>query len=78
MVSRALSQSYGQWIVGIIAYLTFRAAFSNNSNESGGTSEAFDFLQNEFGALMLGIIASGLFLYGVFTLIMARHRRIDV
>ncbi|HZH73795.1 MAG TPA: DUF1206 domain-containing protein [Mariniphaga sp.] len=65
-------------VIGIIAYLTFRAAFRNNSNGSGGTSEAFDFLQNEFGALMLGIIALGLLLYGVYTLINARHRRINV
>lgn len=35
-------------VIGIIAYLTFRAAFSNNSDDSGGTEEAFDFLQNEF------------------------------
>lgn len=65
-------------VIGIIAYLTFRAAFNNNSGESGGTAEAFDFLQNEFGTLMLGIIALGLLLYGVFTLITARHRRINV
>ena len=65
-------------VIGIIAYLTFRAAFTNNSDESGGTSEAFDFLQNEFGTLILGIIALGLVMYGIFTLIKARHRRVNV
>ena len=65
-------------VIGIIAYLTFRAAFTDNSDNGGGTKAAFDFLQNEFGTLMLGIIALGLVLYGIFTLIKARHRRVNV
>ncbi len=64
-------------VIGIIAFLTFRAAFSSNSDNGGGTKEAFDFLQNEFGALALGIIALGMVLYGIFMLVKARHRRMD-
>lgn len=65
-------------VIGIIAYLTFRAAFTSNSDNGGGTKEAFDFLQNEFGVLVLGVIALGLVLYGVFTIIKAKHRRVNV
>ncbi len=64
-------------VIGIIAYLTFRAAFTSNSGKSGGTKEAFDFLQNEFGTLILGVVALGLILYGIFMLIKARHRKVN-
>lgn len=65
-------------VVGIIAFLTFRAAFTSDSDNGGGTKEAFDFLQNEFGTVVLGVIALGLVLYGIFMLIKARHRVVDV
>lgn len=64
-------------VVGIIAFLTFRAALTSDSDNGGGTKEAFDFLQNEFGALVLGVIALGLVMYGVFMLIKARHRVVN-
>ena len=64
-------------VIGIIAYLMFRAAFYSSSQDSGGTKEAFDFLQNEFGTLMLGIVALGLFLYGIFMIIKARYRQVN-
>jgi hypothetical protein len=65
-------------VIGIIAFLTFRAAVTSNADNGGGTRDAFDFLQNEFGTLVLAAIAVGLFLYGIFTLIKARHREVNV
>jgi hypothetical protein len=65
-------------VIGIIAWLTFRAALTSDSGNGGGTKEAFDLLQYEFGALVLAIVALGLFLYGVFTLIKAKHRRLNI
>lgn len=65
-------------VIGIIAYLTFRASFTSNSDNGGGTKEAFDFLQNEFGTLILAVVALGLVLYGIFMLIKARHRKVNV
>ncbi len=65
-------------VVGIIAFLTFRAALTADSDNGGSTKEAFDFLQFEFGTLVLGIIALGLVLYGIYMLIKARHRVVDV
>ena len=64
-------------VIAIIAFLTFRAAATHNSDNGGGTKEAFDFLQNEFGTLVLAVIALGLLLYGVFMLIKARHRVVN-
>jgi ABC-type Na+ efflux pump permease subunit len=65
-------------VIGIIAYLIFRAAWTSNSDEAGGTGEAFQFLQNEFGAIVLAIIAFGLVMYGIFSFINAKHRQLNV
>ncbi len=64
-------------VIGIIAFLVFRAAITADSDNGGGTKEAFDFLQNEFGTIVLAVIALGLLLYGVFMLIKARHRVVN-
>ncbi len=65
-------------IIGIISYLMFRAAFTANSSEAGGTEEAFSFLQNEFGTIVLAVIAAGLFAYGFFMFIKARYKTIGI
>jgi hypothetical protein len=65
-------------VIGIIAYLTFRAAWTSNSDEAGGTRDAFEFLQNEFGAMMLVVVALGLMMYGIFYFLNAKHRRLNV
>lgn len=61
-------------VIGVIAFLTYRAAFSYSSDEAGGTKDAFSFLQNEFGTLVLSLVALGMVMYGVFLLINARYR----
>ena len=58
----------------MIAFLTYRAAFSYSSEETGGTKDAFSFLQNEFGTFVLSLVALGMVMYGVFLLINARYR----
>jgi hypothetical protein len=65
-------------VIGIISYLIFRAALTDNSDEAGGTGEAFQFLQNEFGTIILAVIALGLVMYGIFYFMNAKHRQINV
>ena len=65
-------------VIGIIAYLIFRAALTDNSDGAGGTGEAFQFLQNEFGTIVLAVIALGLVMYGIFYFMNAKHRQINV
>ena len=62
-------------VIGIISFLTFRAAVYADSSEAGGTKDAFSFIQSEFGTLVLALIAIGLFAYGVFMFIKSRYRR---
>ncbi len=61
-------------VIGVVAFLTYRAAFSYRSEEAGGTKDAFSFLQNEFGTIVLSLVALGMMMYGVFLLINARYR----
>ena len=64
-------------VVGIMSFLMFRAAFSA-SGEKVDKTQAFDFLQNEFGSLVMGIIAVGLIAYGVFMFIKAKYSSLSV
>lgn len=65
-------------VVGVVSYLIFHAAFTANSDSAGGTKDAFSFIQNEFGILLLAIISAGLFTYGFFMLVKARYRTINI
>jgi hypothetical protein len=64
-------------VIGLISYLTLQAALTYNSKEAGGTGDAFLFVQNQFGDVVLGIIACGLFAYGVFMLLKGKERKMD-
>lgn len=60
-------------VIAIVAFLTFRAALTANSNEAGGTDDAFQFLQNEYGTVVLLVVAFGLLAYGLFMFVKARY-----
>ena len=65
-------------VVAVISYLMFRAAFSANSSAAGGTKDAFSFLQNEFGTIVLAVIAAGLLAYGFFMIVKARYKTLGI
>ena len=64
-------------VVGIMAFLMFRTAFSASSEKVDKT-QAFGFLQNEFGSIVMGIIAIGLIAYGVFMMIKAKYSSLSI
>ncbi len=61
-------------VVGVIAFLTYKAAFFSSSEKAGGTKDAFSFLQNNFGTIILSLVAIGLAMYGIFLIVKARYR----
>lgn len=61
-------------VIGVIAFLTYKAALTSSSDKAGGTEDAFSFLQNEFGTLILAFVSAGLIMYGIFILVKARYR----
>ena len=61
-------------VIGIIAYLLLRAAIEANPNRAGGTDDAFGFLEQQGGSLLMMIVALGLVGYGIFMFVKARYR----
>ncbi|HEY0739901.1 MAG TPA: DUF1206 domain-containing protein [Chryseosolibacter sp.] len=63
-------------VFSIIGYFLFRAALDSNPAEAEGTDAAFSFLQQNFGNVLMGVVALGLVLYGIFMFVRARYERI--
>lgn len=63
----------------IIAWFALRAAMTANPAEAGGTGQALRALQDAaYGPLLLGVVAVGLLLFGLFGMIEARYREVKV
>lgn len=63
-------------VFSIIGYFLFRAALDSNPAEAEGTDAAFSFLQQNFGNVLMGVVALGLVMYGFFMIVRARYERI--
>ncbi|MEM9855716.1 MAG: DUF1206 domain-containing protein [Bacteroidota bacterium] len=46
-------------VIGLIAYFLFNAAINANANKAGGTKQALTFVQDEFGTVVLIVVALG-------------------
>lgn len=62
----------------VIGYFFFQAAITHNGDEVQGTKEAFAFLENTFGSVLLAVVALGLVGYGVFQFVKGKYQRIDL
>ncbi|MCE3282649.1 MAG: hypothetical protein K0Q66_1386, partial [Chitinophagaceae bacterium] len=60
----------------IIGWLFTRAALHANPKEAGGSEEAFSWLEQSYGSVLLGVIAAGLICYGVFMFLRAAYQPI--
>ena len=65
-------------VFGIIAFLFYKAASQSDAQEAGGTKQAFAFLQEQGGLILMGIVAFGLALYGIYLLASSRYRNIPI
>ncbi len=76
MVGRA-GYSARALIFGIIGWFLISAALNHDAGQAGGLGEALRELRGkEGGGLILGVVAIGLGLFGTFSMIEARYRRI--
>ena len=64
-------------VIGLMAYLTLSSGLSSGSKINSKT-DAFTYIQNEFGSVVLGIVAIGLVAYGVYMFIKAKYPSISV
>ncbi|MDQ9171697.1 DUF1206 domain-containing protein [Oxalobacteraceae bacterium R-40] len=62
----------------IIGWLLIKAAWLASGGEIGGTSEALAMLRDQsYGRWLLGIVAAGLFSFGIYCFLEAAYRRIN-
>lgn len=62
----------------IIGWLLIKAAWMAKGGEIDGTSEALQLLRDQsYGPWLLGIVAAGLFAFGIYCLLEAAYRRIN-
>ncbi len=64
-------------IAAILGILFVKAGVSGNAERLGKT-DAFSFIQEEFGATVMGVVALGLVGYGVFMIIKAKYSSLSV
>lgn len=64
-------------VLGLMAYLTLKSGLASGSSVKTQT-DAFSYIQAEFGSIALGIVAIGLAGYGVYMLIKAKHPSISI
>ncbi|WP_375561092.1 DUF1206 domain-containing protein [Bernardetia sp. OM2101] len=57
----------------IAGYITGRAAIESNASKAGGTEGAFEFMFSSASAWLVGLVALGLALYGLFMVIKAKE-----
>ncbi|MGB3617391.1 MAG: DUF1206 domain-containing protein [Catalinimonas sp.] len=65
-------------VLGIVGYFLLRAAIESNSNNAGGTEQAFQFLQNTGGTILLAAVAIGLAAYGAFMFVRAKYGQLAI
>lgn len=65
-------------VLCLIGYFILRAAVDSNPHEAEGTGGAFDFLKETGGNWLMGIVALGLFAYGIFMFVRAAHQKISL
>ena len=64
--------------IGVAGAFVVLAAYQTDPSEVRGLGQALETIQNQpSGSYMLGIVAAGLIVYGVFMLLVARYRSIE-
>ncbi|TRW16664.1 DUF1206 domain-containing protein [Glacieibacterium frigidum] len=63
----------------LVGWFALQAALNHDPEAAGGTGQALRTLQDQpYGPLLLGIVAAGLLLFGVFGIVQARYRQVQV
>jgi hypothetical protein len=64
-------------VTSIIGIFLIVAAFQNNASQAKGLDGVLQQLAHQpFGQVLLGVVALGLFAYGIYSLVEARYRRV--
>jgi len=62
----------------ILGYFAIKAAFTADPNKVKTTTDVFSFLEDSsYGSWLLGIVASGLIAYAIYTFMLAKYKRFN-
>lgn len=65
-------------ILSLTGYFVFEAAVDAYQEETGFTSQAYEFLSYILGNFMMGTVATGFAIYGIFMFIKAKYYQVSV
>ncbi len=65
-------------VFGVFSYLFFKTVIGWSKDIPKGADAAFTFMSIEYGSFIMGVVAGGLALYGLFLILSAKHRNIPI
>lgn len=65
-------------VFGVFSYIMYRSLYYGLKNLPKGADAAFQFMSVQYGAVIMGIVASGLTCYGLYLIISGKHRNIPI
>lgn len=65
-------------IFGIMSFLTIRTGLTYRNEKMSKVTDAFQFIDQKFGAFVLALIALGMLCYGLFMIVKARYLYINM
>jgi hypothetical protein len=66
------------FVFGVIAVFFLYAAWTYDPSQAGGLGDVFNTVRRQpFGAVLLGLLAAGMFSFGVYGLAQSRYRRVE-
>jgi len=69
LISRAV-------VICITGYFLIQAALTHDADKTGGIKEALAWIGSQpYGPYLLGIVGAGLFIYGLYAVVLARYRK---
>lgn len=65
-------------VFGVMSFLTMRTGITFRNKKMSTLEDAFQFLNNEFGDAVLGLVALGLLCFGLFMFVKAKYLYINI
>ncbi|WP_397300013.1 MULTISPECIES: DUF1206 domain-containing protein [Nonlabens] len=65
-------------VFAVFAYILARSAYYNMQNLPKGADAAFAFMHVEYGAIIMGLVSSGVLFYGLFLILSSKYRNIPI
>nr|WP_201771009.1 DUF1206 domain-containing protein [Nonlabens ulvanivorans] len=65
-------------VFAVFAYILARSAYYNMQNLPKGADAAFAFMHVQYGAVIMGLVSSGVLFYGLFLILSSKYRNIPI